>query len=224
MTALRIKYTPLDVVKGWPGNPKAHDAEGISASIIRHGFCDPLTVDERTGQLVEGHGRVEALLALQASGSPAPEGVSVRRGVWCVPVVRGVSFESDEQAQAYLLAHNRLAERGGWSEQALEEMLRGLSADADLFWSTGFSDSDLAFLSASVESAAALAQGAGTTVTAPLAEWDEAGMPVFEQENLPPFREIVVKLGSVEDVTAFEALLGQKTPVTTAADKEWRSG
>ena len=62
-------------------------------------------------------------------------------GSWLVPVIRGVSFKSEEEAQAYLLADNRLVELGGWNTSALIEELEKLAEESTLE-GTGFDDSD----------------------------------------------------------------------------------
>ena len=59
----RIEYVPLDQLKKAPRNPKAH-SDDIKTSIGRFGYVEPIVVDERTGCIVAGHGRREALLAL----------------------------------------------------------------------------------------------------------------------------------------------------------------
>jgi hypothetical protein len=119
---MRIEYVALDEVARWPGNPKKHDDETIDASIERFGFNDPLTVDEATGRLVEGHGRVDRLMARKADGKAPPARILVREdGKWLVPVVRGVSFTTEAEAEAYLLVHNRAAETGGWADDLLAE-------------------------------------------------------------------------------------------------------
>lgn len=126
----RIEYVALDEVRRWPRNPKLHDRDALGGSIRRFGFVAPLIYDERAGQLVAGHGRLEALQAMRAAGQPAPDRVVERLGpggaveAWLVPVVRGVSFSSDAEAEAYLIADNRLVEVGGWDAAELAEMLR----------------------------------------------------------------------------------------------------
>lgn len=127
---IRVEYVPLIEVQRWPRNPRKHDEKSLDASIERFGFCDPLTVDGRTGKLVEGHGRVEALARRRSAGKEPPERVRVdESGEWLVPVVRGVSFRSDREAEAYLVAHNRIAETGGWDDAALLEVLADAQAD-----------------------------------------------------------------------------------------------
>lgn len=64
----RIEMMPLADVKPALRNPKTHDAEAIGASVERFGYVEPMVLDERTGRLVAGHGRLEHLLALQKKG------------------------------------------------------------------------------------------------------------------------------------------------------------
>jgi ParB-like chromosome segregation protein Spo0J len=59
-----IDYVPLDEIAEAHRNPKLHDRRGIRASVTRFGFVEPITIDERTGRLVAGHGRLEQLRAI----------------------------------------------------------------------------------------------------------------------------------------------------------------
>lgn len=122
---LRIVYTPLSEILAWPTNPKTHDRDGISGSIDRWGFNDPMVIDERTGRLVEGHGRAESLSAMKAEGKTPPAHVELREGdgEWLAPVVRGVAFASDEEAEGYIVAHNGLTTAGGWEQSKLAPIL-----------------------------------------------------------------------------------------------------
>lgn len=122
---LAIEYVNLADIATWPRNPKTHNTPGIRASMKRFGFCDPMAVDEGTLQLVEGHGRLEVLLDMHAKKQKPPSNVRVDKetGDWFVPVLRGLAFKNEAEAQAYLLAHNRLTELGGWDNEALLSML-----------------------------------------------------------------------------------------------------
>lgn len=98
-------------------NVKDHDEAGIAESIRRFGFTTQPEIDERTGRLVAGHGRVDQLAAWHDHGDVAhpPEGVIITGdGVWLVPVQRGWSSTDDLEAQAYMVSTNRLTESGGW--------------------------------------------------------------------------------------------------------------
>lgn len=112
---LRIEYRPLNQFVRALRNPKQHSVENIQASMRRFGFVEPGVMNEATGRLVAGHGRAEALDAMKAAGEKPPARIRVEGGEWLVPVIRGVSFANDADAEAYLLASNRLVEVGGWN-------------------------------------------------------------------------------------------------------------
>lgn len=146
---LRIDYLPLDEVTRWPRNPKLHDDAALERSLRRHGFVAPLLKDERTGRLVAGHGRLTALESLRDAGEAPPARVRVdAKGRWLVPVVRGIDFASAAEAEAYLLADNRLVEAGGWDTELLREIVRDLDTEGleldGLGWSTSALDALLA--------------------------------------------------------------------------------
>lgn len=122
-TKRRIEYMRLSALPRADRNPKRHDDAGIRASFAQFGYVEPVVIDERTGKLVAGHGRVENLEAAKAAGMDPPEGVLVKGGEWTVPVMRGWASENDLQADAYLVASNRLTEQGGWDDRALQAML-----------------------------------------------------------------------------------------------------
>lgn len=140
---LRLEYVTLGELKAWPRNPKSHDLPLIKNSINRFGFNDPMTVDERTGQLLEGHGRLEALESMKASGLEPPARVKVNEnGDWMAPLLRGISFESDLEAEAYIIGHNRSTEMGGWSDELLAEIFSDFEESNEnldkLYGSIGF--------------------------------------------------------------------------------------
>ncbi|KQR40770.1 hypothetical protein [Deinococcus sp. Leaf326] len=134
---LRIEYMALSDLLRWPGNPKEHAESAIAASIERFGMRDPVSIDETSGRLIAGHGRLTVLERAHAAGSPAPQFVQVRAdGAWLIPVTRGGSFTDEAEASAYLVAHNRTGELGGWDDTLLAEFLKPL--DEDLLAVTGF--------------------------------------------------------------------------------------
>ncbi len=141
---IRIEYTSLSELKRHPRNPKDHDNGAIAKSIERFGYIAPILMDERTGYVVAGHGRIDTLVALKEQGKGAPARIDVRRKEWYVPVVRGISFNSDHEVEAYLVADNRLTTLGGWNEPDLAGLLQELAnEDHALFEATGFDDADL---------------------------------------------------------------------------------
>ena len=126
-------------------NPKEHDQPSLIASIGTHGFADAAIVDERTGRLVAGHGRTKALVTMRNHGDPIPDGVMVDEdGMWLVPLQRGWASRDDTHAEAFIIAHNRLVEAGGWIDTMLTEMLHDIHADdAALFDSLGYTADEL---------------------------------------------------------------------------------
>lgn len=129
----RIEYVDIDEVVTWARNPKIHDTPEIYASVKRHGFVDPLIVNDATGVLVSGHGRLEVLRQAKDLCQPAPKHILVGpKGEWLVPVVRGIHFKTDADAAAYAIATNRITILGGWNEEKLLAMLRQHAETGDV--------------------------------------------------------------------------------------------
>lgn len=126
--ALSIEYVELSELKKWPQNPKRHDENVLERSVARFGFVSPILVDERTGMIVAGHGRIETLERLKQDGQTPPSRIEVAEdGEWSVPVIKGVRFNSDSEMEAYAIADNRTSELGGWDEAALMEGLQRMA-------------------------------------------------------------------------------------------------
>lgn len=141
--ARRVELVPLDELRPAVRNAKAHADAEIAASIGRFGVIDLPVLDERTGHLVAGHGRLDALRAAHEAGESPPEGVEARDGDWLVPVVRGWASRSDADAEAAGVALNRLTELGGWERGLLGEILGDYRQDADWFLGTGYGPEDV---------------------------------------------------------------------------------
>ena len=142
-----IEYMRLDALTRSSArrNAKAHDDDAMHSSISRWGFADGPILDERTGRLVAGHGRIEDLQWRFESGGQLPDGI--RRaddGMWEVPVQRGWASTSDADAEGFLIGHNHVGERGGWDKRALADTLSELNEhDPGLLFATAFSEGDL---------------------------------------------------------------------------------
>lgn len=134
-----IEYQPLDDLSVARWNPKLHDAQLIGDSIGEHGFVNAVVVDERTGDLVAGHGRRDDLLARRAAGEDPPEGVMLGDGdVWLVPVQRGWRSKSKRQAEKYLVADNATTAAAGWDAVALAPRLEDWAAARGGLKGSGF--------------------------------------------------------------------------------------
>jgi len=67
---------------------------------------------------------------MHGEGQDAPDGIEVdKAGAWLLPVQRGWASRSDQEAEAFLVAHNRLTEQGGWDEAELLEILDQFEGD-----------------------------------------------------------------------------------------------
>ena len=135
-------YMGLDDLLAAPRNPKDHDLPGIGRSIGRFGVIDLITIDERTGRIISGHGRLESITAARDSQAEAPDGVTVSEdGDWLVPVTRGWASKDDDEADSALIALNQLTIVAGWDDALLAPMLVELrDKDADLFELTGYTN------------------------------------------------------------------------------------
>lgn len=148
--ARRLKYLPLADLGRAPRNPNGHDLPALRSSIRRHGFVEPVILDERTGFLLGGHGRLDTLVEMEAAGESPPPGVHATKAGWTVPVVLGYSSENDAEAEALVLAMIALPRAGDVHQQLLAEMLGDLASTDLGLDGTGYSADDLDDLLASI--------------------------------------------------------------------------
>jgi DNA modification methylase len=135
----RVEYVKLSDVVPADRNPKTHDIGEIQNSLRRAGFGEAPMRDDRTGKLVAGHGRLEALTKMKEAGEPPPSGVRIVGDEWAMPVQVGWASKNDREAEAYLLASNETTTRGGWDTKELSNVLRDLARESDGLLGTGFS-------------------------------------------------------------------------------------
>lgn len=146
---IHIEYMPLSdlVTRLDEANPKDHDLGALHTSMDKFGYVEIPVLNETTGKLVAGHGRIETLIQKKQSHMNAPERIDVRDDDWYVPVQRGVAFKTDSEARAYLIASNRLTILGGWNEAALVDLLEELRReDAALMHAAGYTDENFQML------------------------------------------------------------------------------
>ncbi len=126
-----IALRDIDGLRPAPRNARTHTRKQIRQivdSISRFGFTSPVLVDE-TGQILAGHGRVQAARQLGMRQVP----------VLCVGDLTPV------ERKAYLLADNKIALNAGWDQEllALElQELIDLDFEVEL---TGFSLAEIDF-------------------------------------------------------------------------------
>lgn len=140
---IKIDYVPLSEIVGADNNPKDHDIGQIYQSIKRFGFTSPVMMNENTGKLLAGHGRLETLQTMKSAGEKAPDRIKEEDGEWLVPVLKGISFEDEMEAQAYLIADNQLTNLGGWNTANLVDNLQELVTSGFSLDGIGFDLDDL---------------------------------------------------------------------------------
>ena len=126
----RPECVPVSQLRPNPQNPKLHNRHQIrvlARSMRQLGYISPIVVD-KSGMIVAGHLRFEALLKL---------------GVAEVWVVR-LDHLTEAQVKAFMIADNKLAEMSEFDEQKLALLLQelyqvNLDVVAD---STGFEMAD----------------------------------------------------------------------------------
>jgi len=208
----RIDFVPLTELVAAPRNPKRHDRAGIRTSISHFGFVEVPVVDERTGRLVAGHGRVDALIERRSLDGEPPDGVQVDPGgEWLVPVMRGWASRSDADAEAYIAASNQLTVNGGWDDAELAELLADV-ADAELLHVTGFTDEDLQALLDAADDDADDDVGGREGLTHPDAAPDVPAAAVSRPGDVWLLGRHRVLCGDATDVEAVKAMLGADVP------------
>jgi ParB-like chromosome segregation protein Spo0J len=150
---LRPGVIALSEVQKLERNPKRHDLESMSASMKRFGFIDRIVINEVTGHLIAGHGRIDALLARKETGEAPPEGIMIERTEdgyeeWLIPCDYVQIAPTEEEAAA--IALNRIGERGGWDEEELSRILEELSAESSIE-GLGFSEDEIEALLGAIE-------------------------------------------------------------------------
>ncbi len=110
-----IRYVNLADLKPWPGAARTHSKKQIrqiAESIRRFGFINPIVIDE-DGQILAGHGRVEAARVMKLEE---------------VPALR-IDTMSEAEKRAYVIADNKLALNASWKKAALDKELERLFAE-----------------------------------------------------------------------------------------------
>jgi DNA modification methylase len=122
---LEVEHRVPGSLKPYARNARRHSKKQIKQiadSIERFGFTNPVLVSDE-GQIIAGHGRVEAAKLL---------------GLETVPTLR-LSHLSETERRAYVLADNKLALNAGWDQEILAIELQALiDLDFDVTL-TGFS-------------------------------------------------------------------------------------
>jgi len=159
MAELEIRYEDLDDIISADSNPKDHDLGVLYQSMKRFGFTNPIIMNESTGKLLAGHGRLQTLQMMKDNGDDAPKRIDVAKDIeddrietWYVPVLYGVSIDNVSEAQAYLIADNRLTELGGWKPMDLMDNLTEILEETGNLDGTGYDLDDVEDILSDMES------------------------------------------------------------------------
>lgn len=126
---MKIETVPIGILIPWPGNPRKHgelDVAQIADSIKFYGWTSPILAQRGTNRIVAGHGRLEAAKVA---------------GLKEIPVI--YLDLTDQQATAYTVADNKLAELSRWDFPALKDILVGLDDGEFDLMKTGFNEDEL---------------------------------------------------------------------------------
>jgi DNA modification methylase len=131
-TVNKLVERDVSSLRPYARNSRTHSKKQIkqiAASIERFGFTNPVLISD-DGEIIAGHGRVEAAKLL---------------GIKSVPTV-ALSHLSEAERRAYVLADNKLALNAGWDREILAIELQGLiDLDFDVE-ATGFSLAEVDFV------------------------------------------------------------------------------
>ena len=125
LSSRQVRDRPIHSLEPYRRNARTHSRKQIkqiAASIERFGFTNPVLVSD-TGEIIAGHGRIEAAKLL---------------GMKSVPTL-ALSHLTEAERRAYVLADNKLALNAGWDSEILAielQELVDLDFDVEL---TGFS-------------------------------------------------------------------------------------
>lgn len=134
-----IRKIKLSEIKTADKNPKDHDVGAIYQSMKRFGFVAFPLVNSTTDKLLAGHGRLKTLHMIKSEGEFVPANIEVDKdGDWLVPCIYSATIEDEAEAQAYLLADNRLTEIGGYNNMDLLDSLQEVIKETGSLDGTGW--------------------------------------------------------------------------------------
>jgi ParB/Sulfiredoxin domain/DNA methylase len=129
MKPMAVAAMPVASLRPYARNARTHSRKQIrqiADSILEFGFTNPVLISD-DGEIIAGHGRVEAAKLL---------------GMHSVPTLR-LSHLDAAQRRAYLIVDNKLALNAGWDREVLAVELQALiDIDFDVEI-TGFSPADV---------------------------------------------------------------------------------
>src|SRR5262245_54113204 len=194
MTYPHIELIPVTSLRPYDRNARTHSKKQIrqiASSIERFGFTNPVLISD-DGQIIAGHGRVEAAKLLK-----------IER----VPALR-LSHLNEAERRAYILADNKLAQNAGWDRELLALELQGLidlDFDVEL---TGFSLAEAEIVLDEAKDSALDGSDPAAEDTIPVYEGD--GSSVSRPGDLWTLGRHRLICGDARDTDAYERLLGKE--------------
>lgn len=128
---LKVTYVGIEDITPHPKNPRCrprHQVGQIAQSMTTFDFNAPILVDAK-GVILAGHGRLEA---------------AKLAGLTKIPVIY-LNHLNEDQATAFMLADNKLAEMSKWDEPQLAEVIKELAGKTLEFEleDTGFNPAEI---------------------------------------------------------------------------------
>lgn len=197
--AVYCRYTemrPLVTLVEHPRNPNKHpeaQLERLGDVIRGNGWRQPITVSDRSGYIVKGHGRYQA--AKLAGFTDVP--VEVQH------------YENEAAELADMLADNKIAELAEMDAAALNEALNALQIeDPDALPLSGYTEDDWAELRAGLDSIDVGEAPEGDPDDTP--EVDEEGEPMTVAGDIWHLGRHRVICGDSTLPSTYEALMGEE--------------
>jgi len=146
-------WIEIEEAKHLPMNAKLHDLADLELSFDDFGFVDRVIVNRTTGNLISGHGRLDALVNMKEAKKAAPGNVKVEGGRWFAPVDYIECDAEREDALAVRLNLSRMkggnVDRGAMLGSIDLEKLYQTAADAaakGYLEATGLTDAAMKYL------------------------------------------------------------------------------
>ncbi len=130
------EWVPIDVLIPWSKNPRINDhaVPAVAKSLMDFGWADVIVAQRGTNRVIGGHTRLKAAIGLGHKEVP----------------VRWVDV-TDAQADLLAIALNKTSEIADWDDEKLGQVLSDLKREGHEIEASGFSDTEIRDMMASVE-------------------------------------------------------------------------
>lgn len=199
----RPEFVPISQIRQNPQNPRRHNRHQIrvlARSMRRLGYNSPIVID-KSGMIVSGHARFEALLM---------------HGVEKAWVVR-LDHLSEEQVKAFMIADNKISEMSEFDDEKLARLLKELDhINIEIVAeSTGFDVAEIELRIQSLDPP----EESETDDDVEVAE----GKPVSQLGDAWDLGRHRLFCGSALEAAAYESLLGPERAALTFTDPPYNT-